>query len=549
MEKEDINLNEEIIKNLHNSGTYRDTFNNLTEEEKEIYFIYAHSSYDVYSYLREKDDEFIINYLLNNDLSQINTYTIFEMLSALKDKSQMYKIIEILPTENIEHFKFRYLFKEVQGDFNKIIIINKIVRRNIGSTYLEDLIKLLESDKNKIKYFSFLSLSTQVSLIKDFKDLELKKEMVMKPEYSNYRSELVASVEDNDFVLETFDKITAKKFRFNLIRRVENLVLKEELIRKLGDKTLTEFIDSFGLEESDLEIDDSIDENITIGVELETCHKNIEVLKILKEMPHGFTIKRDGSVDSGFEIVSPILRHTKQDMGNLNDICRILEENSFYTDQSCGGHIHLGADYLQTIDEYKMFLHLYCNFEDILYLICNREHTKGRKTLNRYASKMKKQYMQASKEGFFEGDYESLEDFREKLVELNDSRYKGLNVYNLKKYELNTFEFRMANGEIEFNELYHNIRLYARLLQVSKELANMNDNDPRKEYLIALSNPLKETEKLEILLALLFKTQEDREFYKERYKKNISVMESIMNEIRKGEEAVLIVNPMTLKLV
>lgn len=545
MEKE---LNEEIIRNLQNSDTYRETFNNLTEEEKEEYFIYLYSSLEIYSYLKEKEDEFIINYINSHDLTGVKVYTLQEMLGALKDKSLIFKIVDSLPNDVFSHFRFRYMFREIEGDFNKIAILNKLVSKNLESTYLEDLVKLLESDKNKTKYFSFFTLGTQVSLIETFKDLELKKEMVMKPEYTNYRSQLVASVEDNDFIIETFEKITAKKFRFNLIRRVENLILKEELIRRLGDKTLTEFIDSFK-EESELKLDDDIDPNITIGVELETCHKNIEVLKILKEMPHGFTIKKDGSVNSGFEIVSPILRHTNYDMSNLKDICRILEENSFYTDQSCGGHIHLGADYLETIDEYKMFLHLYCNFEDIIYLICNREHTKGRKTLNRYASKMKKQYMQASKEGFFEGDYESLEDFREKLVELNDSRYKGLNVYNLKKYELNTFEFRMANGEIDFNELYHNIRLYARLLQVSKELANMNDNDPRKEYLIALSNPLKEIEKLEILLALLFKTQEDREFYKERYKKNISVIESIMNEIRKGEEAVLIVNPMTLKLV
>lgn len=546
MEKE---LNEEIIRNLQNSDTYRETFNNLTEEEKEEYFIYLYSSLEIYSYLKEKEDEFIINYINSHDLTGVKVYTLQEMLGALKDKSLIFKIVDSLPNDVFSHFRFRYMFREIEGDFNKIAILNKLVSKNLESTYLEDLVKLLESDKNKTKYFSFFTLGTQVSLIETFKDLELKKEMVMKPEYTNYRSQLVASVEDNDFIIETFEKITAKKFRFNLIRRVENLILKEELIRRLGDKTLTEFIDSFKEEESELKLDDDIDPNITIGVELETCHKNIEVLKILKEMPHGFTIKKDGSVNSGFEIVSPILRHTNYDMSNLKDICRILEENSFYTDQSCGGHIHLGADYLETIDEYKMFLHLYCNFEDIIYLICNREHTKGRKTLNRYASKMKKEYMQASKEGFFEGDYESLEDFREKLVELNDSRYKGLNVYNLKKYELNTFEFRMANGEIDFNELYHNIRLYARLLQVSKELANMNDNDPRKEYLIALSNPLKEIEKLEILLALLFKTQEDREFYKERYKKNISVIESIMNEIRKGEEAVLIVNPMTLKLV
>ena len=332
-----------------------------------------------------------------------------------------------------------------------------------------------------------------------------------------------------------------------MIGKIENLVLKEKLIYRLGNKSLIEFIQSFNEMKEDIEIDNDIDSNITIGVELETCHKDIESLKVLKEMPHGFRITRDGSVHSGFEIVSPILHNTKEDMNNLNFICKILKENSFYTDNSCGGHIHLGADYLENIDEYKMFLHLYCNFEDIIYLICNKIHSKSRSSINRYANKTKLQYLNASKDGFFEKEYESLNNFKEKIIELNDSRYKGLNVYNLKNSTKNTFEFRMANGEIDFNELYHNIKLYARLLQVSKELANCGPDDPRLEYLNLLNKPLTEKEKLGILLGLLFKNEKDRKFYKERYKKNLSIKSSIINRFKR-EEVITIISPKTLIL-
>lgn len=543
------NLNRELITALQNERTCREIFASLTQEEKDIYFIYLSYPFLVYSYLREKkDDKFIIDYLNSHNLEDKNIYTIFEMLNSLNDKSLIVKVVDLLPSEVIDHFRFVYMMKEIDNDDAKMAIINKIANKFAKTHILEDCINTLENDEYKTRYFGFLTLNSQVGLIQKFTNLEVKKQFAMKPEYSNFRSDLVASVEDEAFIIEVFDKIKVKKFRFNLIRKIENLILKEELIRRLGNKSLIDFVESFNEEETMIQIDTDIDEKISIGVELETCHKDIEVLKILKEMPYGFRIKRDGSVNSGFEIVSPILHNTTEEMSDLSSICQILQDNVFYTDSSCGGHIHLGADYLENVDEYKMLLHLYCNFEDIIYTICNRQHTKGRPTISRYASKTRKQYAKANKDGFFDIAYDSVESFREKLIELNDSRYKGLNVYNLKKYSINTIEFRMANGEIEFNELYHNIKLYARLLQVSKELANMKAGDPREGYLEALTLQLDEIEKLEIFLGLLFKKEEDRKFYRDRYKNNSSIFDTILSKLRGDNEVLEIVKPRVFAL-
>lgn len=540
-------MNEEIIKRLGDWTTCRTTFNCLTEEEKEKYFMYCDSLYTISQYLYNKDDEFIINALRKNDLTQIKNCSLFEVIDNLKDNNLLCEVIINLPLSAVEYYKFKNVFKKIESDADKVFILNRIITKLKNSNIIKKLVNCLESDETKTLYFLHLTNQDQVSIIKNFTDLELKKKYVLKPQYSDYRSELVASVEDEDFILQVFDQITVKKFRHNLIRRIDDLGLKEKLIYKLGNKSLIDFIHSFNEEQKNIEVDENIDSNISIGVELETCHKDIEVLKVLKEMPHGFKIIRDGSVKSGFEIVSPILHHTQEDMNSLNDICKILKDNSFYTDSSCGGHIHLGADYLESIDEYKMFLHLYCNFEDIIYLICNKVNSKSRPSINRYASKTKLQYLNALKDGLFDGDYESLEEFKEKLIEINDSRYKGLNVYNLKSWGKNTIEFRMANGEIDYNELYHNIKLYARLLQVSKELANIKQEDPRKVYLNLLSTKLSEKERLTILLSLLFKDEKDREFYKKRYEKNINIINNILNAFKKTE-AIEIVNPKTLVL-
>ena len=471
----------------------------------------------------------------------------FELIRTLKNKSRLLQVIDRLPISIFKHFQFKYFLKELENDFERMKFIDNIISKDLDNYSFINIIESLEIDKNKIKYFKFLPKYSQVRIIKQFTDLEIKKECTLNSIYSEYRSELVASIEDEQFIIEIFDKIDVKKFRHNLITKIDDIKLKEKLIVRLGDKSLLDFIESFKIQSKEISIDNDIDSKITIGVELETCHKDIDSLLLLKEMPHKYRIMRDGSVLNGFEIVSPILHHTKEDMNNLNNICDILKYNSFYTDFSCGGHIHLGADYLENIDEYKMFLHLYCNFEDIIYLICNRQHSKGRASIVKFAQKTKEKYIMAEKAGLFDGDYESIEDFKEKIIELNENRYKGLNVYNLRKNRINTFEFRMANGEIEFNELYYNIKLYTRLLQVSKELANIKEDDPRYEYLEVLNKPLKQKDKLNLLLALLFKNETDRNIYRERYNKNISVLNSIYSEIKR-DKVVKIVKPKNLVL-
>ena len=88
----------------------------------------------------------------------------------------------------------------------------------------------------------------------------------------------------------------------------------------------------------------------------------------------------------------------------------------------------------------------------------------------------------------------------------------------------------MANGEIDFEELRHNIKLYARLIQVSKELAN-SQNKEKIDILNQLSQPMKDIDRLNILLTLLFTDEKDKEFYKNRYKNNLRTLRDIVKSM------------------
>ena len=145
-------------------------------------------------------------------------------------------------------------------------------------------------------------------------------------------------------------------------------------------------------------------------------------------------------------------------------------------------------------------------------------------------------------QSFFSQAYQCSNDFQQKLIGLNDSRYKGLNVYNLKKYGKQTIEFRMANGEIDFEELRHNIKLYSRLIQVAKELANSQDKE-KTDILNQLSQPMKDIDRLNILLTLLFTDEKDKEFYKNRYKNNLRTLRDKVKSMISKVEYTQIVEP------
>ena len=450
-----------MYEKLHNSDNYRLTFKNLTQEEKDKYFIFLESFIDRRNYMKSKGEQFVIDYIKNNGylLCKLSDMSIQEMIEIISNKMSLLNILEYLPKSFISSQRFKlFIINKLETEELKMKFINKIIEKRLCGDIYPFILSL--KDENKIQYLKYMNNSSQIEIIASFDDLELKKEYILKPEYKGARPYLVASTENEDFIIEMFNQINEVKFRINLINRIQDETLKSKLLKSLGYTTLTNFLDSFDNEENEIvELKDDIDPRITIGVELETSHKDIEILHILKQIPHGFVIHKDSSVRKGFEVVSPILHYTTEDISNLKHICTVLKQNGFYTNLTCGGHIHIGADYFETIDELKMLIHLYSNFEEIIYIICNKAYSIPRPSVNKFASKMRNQYAKAAKKGFFDKGYASLYEFEQKLAEFNETRYKGLNLQNLKPCGKNTIEFRMANGEIDFEELKHNIKL------------------------------------------------------------------------------------------
>ena len=513
-----------IFKNLKYTYEKDNFFIYLTSDEKTKYLFYT-SYENIASYITKNHKTIFKNIkeIIKVNPS-VNEYDLKRVMEEIKSEDIKYEYLcSVYSIMN--HFYLEQtavIFKD-----NKYIIkfyLNKIRY----SKYSVDYVKRVLNDTAKSYFLKDFNDEEKATIILYIQDKNILKKYVDAPYLYKYRSTIVARTEDTNLILDKFIQIDSLTFKLNLINKVKNEDLKKMLICMLDDKNLMEFLIS---NETTLSNNDFvkklcettiINPNITIGVELEACNENIKNFNKTKTVFNDFNIKQDLSVKSGFEIVSPILHYNLTDMNKLYQVCELLKRCNFYTDQSCGGHIHIGASYFTSKEDYYMLVYLYSNVENILYYITDKEGTIKRSSVERFAMKSKEEYLKAIDEGLFNKEHFNSE-ITDVFNEINKDRYKGLNFKNIGNADKNTIEFRMPNGEIEFSELLANIKLFARLIEMSHELVRIDKTNEIKEKALKLSHTKDEEEKLLLLLEILFPNPTDRIIYLKRYKTNYAL--------------------------
>lgn len=89
---------------------------------------------------------------------------------------------------------------------------------------------------------------------------------------------------------------------------------------------------------------------------------------------------------AGIEVVSPILRDKKEDVEDIYMICNMLQEAGQEIGNCCGGHIHIGSDYLTSKEAYANLFEIFGNTERILYLISNQKGEIPRREVRKTCS-------------------------------------------------------------------------------------------------------------------------------------------------------------------
>ena len=279
---------------------------------------------------------------------------------------------------------------------------------------------------------------------------------------------------------------------------------------------------------------------MTIGIEIESEGNASVALLQESELLDDWKTKKDKSLEEGVEVVSPVLKSEDSREQEIYDICSILRLCHNYESERCGGHVHIGADYLKSVDAWKNLIELWANTENIMYLICNKEGQRPRGEIGEYAAPISHNIANAIEKG--EVNFEDEDDivlFCFELQELqgrgsSGTRYSGINFLNFGDEEKNTIEFRISNGTIDPDTWIENINLYGGIIAISQELTEIqqklengieitDDEQKKIDAFKTIKESDYEEQKLECLLYLVV-DENEKQIYLDRYDANSNEM-------------------------
>lgn len=432
-----------------------------------------------------------------------------------------------------------------------------------------------------------MSNADKIYLIKDLDDEEFTKECILDDNIGFSVQDKISLIisQEEDFIKECLENnilnfsseeiesllkwIHDPEFEYKLLTDESfdiPLDLKMRII--LRSYNIAEYIDKFpwlalfDKNANQNELDKTLKDNkkitlldkMTIGIELESEGVMSEYIK------SHFTYKRwqaksERTLLNGVEIVSPILHATEEDSKEIYFISDMLRNVGQKITNDCGGHIHIGADYLKSKEAWANFFEIYCNVEKILYAVCNEADTVPRSKVTRTAPPIALMIREAIESGAI--DFESKQELHSFISDLKNiqrsdnvddlqdthqsyNRFFGVNLSNLKTSK-NTIEFRFPNGTLNPQLWIENINLLGGIVEIAQELAeiqeleNPTEDQRRKvELFEQLKANIVDEEKLKILLELLGLEPTN---YINRYNSNIKLLkensklyESFMNE-------------------
>lgn len=285
----------------------------------------------------------------------------------------------------------------------------------------------------------------------------------------------------------------------------------------------------------DIEI--CLPEDMTIGIEIESTGFYSELIHGTLGL-NGWEAKNDGSITNnekkkiGVEVVSPVLSgNTQETTKSIIAVTETLKSMGQYTNDSCGGHIHIGANYLKSEQAFRNLFELWNNNEKILYIISNKAGELPRFSFSRYAEPISQDAEENIGEVIKLSDENDLEKLKFNIAKKQEGRYKGINFKNLGTFGKDTVEFRLSNGTIDSRTWIENVNLFGGLVKTAQDLAEIQSKNPEDrtqeeaERLaifdrLGTDNTLSEAERAELLIKLVIQEDKSRPIYMERYKIN-----------------------------
>ena len=274
---------------------------------------------------------------------------------------------------------------------------------------------------------------------------------------------------------------------------------------------------------------------MTIGVEIESegLASREEIEKIIENLlkERTWELSSDITLINGTEAISPILR---KDIASheIYTVCNALYSLGQETSERCGGHIHIGADYLTDLQDWKNLRNIWNNTEKILYIISNRKGEIPREEVLKYAKPISGKDESKQKTINLESESD-LENFIAGIKKIQGDRFSAINYVNVGEEEKNTIEFRLPNGTLDPTTWIENINFFGGLVRVSHELSKImlkseeqrTEEEKKMLYNYEVIQMEQDERKVAEALIGLCVSQEQMQTYLDRYDENSELLE------------------------
>ena len=535
-----------VIKNIKSDSKKIECLEYVTKEKSKTEII-----------ISLKDEEIKVSVLgqIQDEQARLRVIKTIQNDSLLKKalsylERESYRARVILRLEN-DGDKIN-LLEDIKKDENRIIIIESLKSDDKKIELLEtikdedfraEIVGTLEDDENKIaQLMNFPYEEHRVGIIKSLESDDKKISFLESIEDEQFRLEIVRKIKDIDKRIEAIDYLKSESNKLAIANSITNPKQKLKALGKITPNYERVYELIYGEKTEEVEgkyTSFGLPKNMTIGIEIESEGENHNQLP---DELRGWESRKDYSMgNKGKEFASPIMRDTKENVREIYIVNEILKAFGMEVTPRCGGHVHIGTDYITTEEGYKQLAELWGNAEEIYYLISNKEGELPRKGIGKFARPISDMYAN-----------EELEKIPKDRFIINAKRivkskkYHSINFLNVHTAR-NTIEFRLANGTLDGDTWVENIRLFGRTVEIAEDLGQIVGKLERGEELTedektkyALKEMLKDDvpldAKMDILMKILF-TEEEQEVYYKRYRANkaLEEKEHRLDEVKFGK--------------
>ena len=469
--------------------------------------------------LGTKDPDYMKSCIADREVLKLGSYAVRDLIKATQDPDYIKRCIADRENLGLDVVYVTDLILNMQDkEFMKSCIANREVLK-LGSYAIRDLIKATQ-DPDYIK--KCIADRENLGL-----DVDYVTDLILNTQGKEFMKSCIADRESLGLNTSTAVKLILLTGDLEYIeeckKNAAKLKLEQEDVEKLSVFTKKTNI--------------NLPPEMTIGIEIETEGEKDNKEQIKKLLTKtGWKAKSDSSLENGTEVVSPILTGDPENSTDeIRRVCAVLNGVPQTTSERCGGHIHIGADYLTSKQDWVNLIEIWANAEKVLYTICNEKGSIPRNGVPKYAQPISKKIEEAMKTGTIslEGE-EDLSKFVSTVTTIQDSRYFGINFNNVGNSKKNTIEFRLPNGTINPNTWIENINLFGGIIRSAHELSAIQEKpeeqrtDTERRMLDSFEMLQTEENEEQIAKALikLCITPEQRHVYMERYVTNKPLLDN-----------------------